>query len=455
MAGFEDLPDIDLTLFADEIRTQSFIEFISIQNEIDTKLAIDYSQAVLRGSILNWNQHAYSTMSCIASRFAANNEIWIPYCLYYRAWYIFLLGDHKDAIKLFLECENKFKSLGLFEDSSEAKISLGRINQSRGNWEKAIQCYDTAILKLNQIHSTRTRSIAFALHSKSDIHVHNLEMNQAQNSLIKAIDMLSGTDKKSLSFGLSTAYRNLGNIFRNQGKWNKALTNYGKSKEEAKTQKNIGEEAHTLNCMAITYLRMGKSEMARQYAMRSLMTHTDIQDNTWRALDLAVHGEISVFNNQNDDGMRLYDQAIDLLQSSHDMSLLLGVFAKKIFLLIKQKRCGEANEMIEEGRKFMIDLRIKKIETLLFELEGLLNICFGKMAKARKLLRKCLKIYVKSNLYHKKADIYWLLSKTYKNQNSILSSFYRMKSESLLRNKIYFSQYMNGIDLNLYIQEGK
>src|SRR5690606_31055744 len=133
-----------------------------------------------------------------------------------------------------------------------------------------------------------------------------------------------------------------------------ALFYYHKSLRISRLQKNLGEEAHSLNCIANTHLNTGKLFLADRYSNMSLNIHNAVGDYTWLALDLSIKGEIAISTSQYVEGMAFLDEAIIQLKHNYDKRLLLGVYCRKALAFLKMGRYDQAMSDLKTGRSLLV-----------------------------------------------------------------------------------------------------
>ena len=441
MAGFEELPYFNIENLAEKTRLQSFIEYLVLENKKDTVSAKQISQSILRSSILNWNTSVYFSVSRLIKQLAVEDSEWIPIHLYYDAWFSFMNGNVEKSIEKYFRCEKEFVSLGLMEDADETKISIARVFHSIGKWQLAIEYYEKAISSLTSSSSNRARAKAFALHSLSDIYLQQLNIIKAEQYSMQAVKLVCSNNEASLSFGIFTALRNLGNIYRIKGDWDKALSFYKQSIQSSIKNNNKGEEAHTLNCVATTYLKLGKLSLSKQNIQKSMEIHNQLEDQVWSALDLALLGEISVFESDFNNAQNYYNQAIEILKNI-DKRLLVSVTGKKVYCLILTKDYLEAKRILSECRKLIDGLPERKISAFLNELEGINLYCLRNFNASLNLLNKCLEVYTEAKIIYKQVDVLLLISKVYKSLDPILEREFSQKASILASVISYDSPYL-------------
>lgn len=415
MAGFERLPSIPYETLTNPERLGLFLELLYTAYEAGEADSItDLWQAALRSSIVVWNSGAYNAVIRVVKQLAAQMPAWKPLVWYYEGWHQFTVGNAEVAITAYENCIQAWEELGQTAYAAEAKLALGRIFQSQGDWARAFEIYSESVEPLLQAGQSHFRAAAFALHSLSDISLQRLKLKEAEAFCLQALDLLSLNSYESAGYGRAATLRNLGNVHRIRGDWSVALQYYQESLSYSRKKGNKSEEAHTLNCMGGTHLHRGDWARAKSKFHESLEIHTAVQDQTWIALDLGGLGQLAEMEGKYDEALLLLNRACELLENVGQIRHLANTFCKQASVYLKVGMYDMAGQLISKGRDMIKDLGDIRTEALLNEKEGWFHLKSGRLETAKICFLDGLVTFRQAGLGYKESDLLFALGALYK-----------------------------------------
>lgn len=215
------------------------------------------------------------------------------------------LWHTQQAIELF-EKINSENSNSL----AHAYQSLGIISKLSGKYDAAIEYYNRAEQMYRK--QNETGLLAYIYGNKANIYFIQQDYAKARDFHLRAIAIFKEDSIKYKQL-IASSYNNLGNIFRREKQFIKAINYFKKS---INLKDNIKLSSSTYGNLALCYNEINQLNKAEQYYLKAIQTIQDNFSNTnlWLALHYGNYAQFLSKQDRNDEALSYFQKSLAINQ---------------------------------------------------------------------------------------------------------------------------------------------
>jgi tetratricopeptide (TPR) repeat protein len=223
-------------------------------------------------------------------------------------------------------------------------MSLGGIEQNFGNWSKAEQCYQTALeLSKNLAEYTDIANCYISLGSIKECYG---DWNAAQVLYEKALEIREDLNERS---SLAYSWINLGSIKQRLGDWEEAKSCYEKALELSTEVNDSYGLASAYSCLGGVEKSIGNWDKARELLNKCLDILTKLGDSNNSSVTLAQLGEIECAQGNYEKAEHIYQQFLDCMNTQGDRRKLVEGWGVWGDLKVKQEQWDQAEDLYQKA----------------------------------------------------------------------------------------------------------
>jgi len=194
----------------------------------------------------------------------------------------------------------------LEDERGESAIAgnLGIVYRQKGEWDKAIELYQSALITLERLGDAH--GMAQTLNNLGLAYFQKGEWNKA---LEYYQESLAAKERLGDAFGMAQTFNNLGLVYANKGEWDKAIEFYQNALQTMERLDDAQGMAQALNNLGMVYGDKGEWDKAIEYYQQSLAAKERLGDAQGMA---QTHDNLGlVYANKGE-----WDKAIEYYQQS-------------------------------------------------------------------------------------------------------------------------------------------
>ena len=320
-----------------------------------------------------------------------------------------------------LECYNQALALnkGRKDEGLIAKcyLGIGRINEKRSEWGVALENFDRC---LNMSKKTsNVKGMADAYYGIGYIYRRTGQLNKALDDYNKSLECYEKLDDMS---GIGKAYIDTGNTYIDRGEYGKAIDLFKKALKMFEKSGNRYETVRAYNNIGVCYVQSGRINKAIEYCEKQIKLAEEI--GFVRLLANGLNTLSFIYNRKGEpDKAAVYiEKTLPMLKRLGDRYILAGGYINLACTLYLRKNWEESAENFNKSIRIGMEINSPDVLSQAYFHFAKMYKLNGDILNAKKQFENALKCYEKLGNKEKVKEIKKELSKFQKKRKALKNS---------------------------------
>jgi len=266
----------------------------------------------------------------------------------------------------------------------EAYLSSGEVYVKKGNYEKALDNFKTAMSKTNSDHA-----LASIETNMSYVYFRMSDFNESEKLAKKAIKQL---EDKKISLVSAEAYKNLGTVYYAKGIFPQAITYYSKSLEISTLLNDKRAIANSYNNLGSVYYRKNEYDKAIDHLEKCLEIREEIGDKSGIVYSYNNIGNVYYNREEYKNAEKYYLQCLNISKEIGEQAAITASHNNLANVYLARESFNDAEDHYQKSLE--ISEKIGEKSGVARAYTGLGNVCINKNnpEQAYEYYEKCYEI---------------------------------------------------------------
>ncbi|MBK6264365.1 tetratricopeptide repeat protein [Marivirga sp. S37H4] len=275
----------------------------------------------------------------------------------------------EEAISYATEMMYQVQLGGAYED-------LGSVYVHTGRYETALSLYEKA--RAIFVKMENRKGEASVIHNIGLIHMNKGDYPASLDYLLKALEMRNSLEGVKISGTLSS----IGEVYRSEKNYDKALEYYYQALEEAQRTKDLKNISTALNNIEIIYRKRGDLEKALDYRMQVIALQKEIEDDYGLSVSYNNLGELYSAQNKLEEALQYFNQSLEIKKRLNNRAGIAHTTEELALLHIKLGNFEKAISYADESMMMAKEIGNRKKQLDVYLTLSQIYQAFGKHKQA-------------------------------------------------------------------------
>jgi tetratricopeptide (TPR) repeat protein len=318
-----------------------------------------------------------------AADLSAGNRPWIQF---FEGKMALLSGDWEEALNKWETLEGERERISVELEKALA-IHLSFLYKDKGNWDKAVECFNHSLEILERVGDQR--GLITILNNRGFLYKDKEEWKKAEDDFQRSL-MIS--EKIGDEHAMVISFNNLGILYKDQGDWDRAMECFRRGQEILGRMGDQRGLITILTNLGFLYKDREEWEKAEEYFQLSLQILKKVGDDQARAANFNSLGFLYTDKKEWAEAGRYFRRALRILKKVGDERRRADTFSYLGVLYRDQEQWKKADEYFQRGLEILEKMDDERGMAVIFHNLGLLYKRKGEWEKAADNFQHSLKI---------------------------------------------------------------